>query len=161
MDKETCGGRVTGEGTVNRKQLLVVALVVGLLLVGWMLGHKDYELHRQMTLSWEMDPSEAGVPHPSSRPADSTFEVTVGCAGPLAWPDERLDVRSPGLATVGFDPWRAVYVEPNPCTAERATRRHELELEAMVVLLLGLVGLVVFRTRPGATTPAPTKRAAV
>jgi hypothetical protein len=149
-----------GEYTVNRKQLLVVALVVGLLLIGWMLGHSSYELNRQMTLSWELDPSEADVPHPSAQPADSTLEVTVGCAGPLSWPDERLDVRSPGMATVGFDPWRAVYLEPNPCTAERAARRHKLELGAVAILLLGLVGLVAFRPRSDTSSPAPSERAA-
>ncbi len=132
---------------VNRKQLLVVALVVALLLVGWMLGHSSYELHRQMTLSWELDPAQADVPHPSAQPADATFEVTVGCAGPLSWPDERPDVRSPAIATAGFEPWRAVYLDPNPCTAERAVRRHKLELAVAAILLLGLVGLVAFRPR--------------
>ena len=150
---------------MNRKQLLVVGVVVGLLLVGWMLGHSRYELHRRMTRSWELDPSAADVPGAAAQPADASIDVTVACAGPLASPDERLDVRGPGIATAGFEPWRVVYLEPNPCTAERASRRRALELQAAAVLLLGVVGLVAFRPRslanPSNLSPPTTEDARV
>ena len=158
MQIEECGGRATGECTVNRKQLLVVALVVGLLAIGWMLGQPRYEIHRRLTVSWEDDPSDGAAPPPSI-PASFGEDATVACPGPLAAPDERLDVREPGFAAAGWEGWRPVY-EPNPCVEDRAARRRKLELGAVAILVLGLVGLVTFRPRVDTRPSTPSERAA-
>ncbi|MGZ4727304.1 MAG: hypothetical protein ACXWB2_06270, partial [Acidimicrobiales bacterium] len=119
---------------MNRKQLLVVGVVVGLLLVGWMLGQRDYELHRRLTVSWARDPSPTGELIPWSAPASPPVDATIGCSGPLRPPDERLDVRSPGWAPTSFDGQHPIYLEPNPCIAERSARRRTLMLGAVAVL---------------------------
>jgi hypothetical protein len=145
---------------VNTKQLLVVGLVVGLLLIGWMFGQQSYRFHHQVTVTSELIPSESGTSHPSSRPADYAEDAILECGGPLRTADGTIHVVSPAMATVGYDPWQFVYAEPNPCIAESAARRHTLELEAVAVLLLGVVGLVVFRTRSD-TPRSPTEPTSV
>jgi hypothetical protein len=138
---------------VNRKQLLVVALVVGLLLIGWMVGEQGYGLHRQLTMSFELDPKSDVDPDPSARPEARVVDATMSCPAPLSTPDARLHVTSPGLALSGVEGWRPVYA-PNPCVTTAAARRHVLELEAAAVLLVGLVGLFAFRPRTPAS-PSP------
>ncbi len=144
---------------MNRKQLLVVGLVVGLLLLGWLLGHRSYELRRAISFTWESDGSDRSSADP--QPRDGSIDATVRCAGPLDRGNDGIEVTRPGFGLAGYAGWAPVYLEANPCIAESAARRHTLELEAVAVLLLGVVGLVVFRTRSEAGPRSPSERASL
>ena len=134
---------------MNRRQVLTAVVIVGLLAVVWMQGHRRYELHRPLTVAWVLDDAEADTAHPAAQPQPASYDVdaTIGCMGPLDPPDPILDVRSPGMALVGTAPWRSTYLQPNPCIAERSDRRQKLALAAVAIIALGLVGLVAFRSR--------------
>jgi hypothetical protein len=150
-------GRTTGEGTVNRKQLLVVALVVGLLLIGWMVGQQGYEVSRAISFTWASDGSDRSSADP--QPRDGSIDATVRCTGPLDHESDGIEVIRPGFALAGYAGWAPVYLEPNPCIAESAARRRTLELEAVAVLLLGIVGLFACRARSEAGSRSPSERA--
>ena len=132
---------------MNRKQLAVLALVVGLLSLVWLQGHRWYVFHHRLTVEWVIDQAQANSPHPSPRPDSYAVEATIGCMGPLDPPDQILDVRSPGFAAVGTSPWQATYREPNPCIAERSGRRQTLAVEAGAIFVLGILLLVIMRNR--------------
>ncbi len=144
---------------MNRKQLLVVALVVGLLLVGWMVGQPTYEMRGAVSFTWESDGSDRSSADP--RPADGSLDATVECAGPLDETGEPIHVTRPGSALAGYAGWVPVYLEPNPCLADRAVRRRRIELAAAAVLVLGLIGLVVFRPRANDPEPGARRRVGV
>jgi len=132
---------------MNRKQLAVLAVAVGLLLLVWMQGHRRYVLHHRLTVEWVIDQRQASSPHPTPKPDSYAVEATIGCMGLLDPPDQILDVRSPGFAAVGTSPWQATYREPNPCIAERSARRQTLAIEAGAIVPLGILVLVILRNR--------------